>query len=225
MIKSMDLKVGEIRKIIASTIGGNLEAQGFVINKSLIRFKKKVNKKNKVEFFLNCLNYAPVRVEFNLIISSWVWEVNKEMAAYCKYLNEPYDITNPTFIFSEGELNPGLKDFELKYRIAYTHIVTDMDKIQAPVEDCRKVLEEAIIPILPFLSELGHFQNYVLQNYLQPEKWWSARNGLIAMKLKGLDELKMLTDYYWKSQDMEKMPKDNSFRKFVENITPYSTLP
>jgi hypothetical protein len=220
----MDLKVGEVRKVIASTIGEDLAAQGFVIDKSLTWIKKKVNKKNKIEFFINCYNYAPVKVEFKLIISFWIWEVNKEMEAYYKHLNEPFDIKNETFIFADGEFNPALKDLELKFRKSYTYVVTDMDKIEIPIEECREVLQEEIIPLLPCLSELPHFQDYVLENYKNSDKLWLARNGLIAMKLKGLDELKMLADYYWKSQDMEKMPNDNFFRRFVENIVSYAEL-
>jgi len=49
-----------------------------------------------------------------------------------------------------------------------------------------------------------------------------VKTGIIAMKLKGLEELKMLVDHFWESENLEQMPKDNFFRRYVENIMAYS---
>ena len=218
----MELKVRRLREIIASTIGEDLIAEGFSIDKSLTWIKKTVNKKNKIHFLIDCYNYAPVHLEFRLIISFWISEILSEMEKYHHYLNESFNSKGELFIFSEGDFNPLVKNLELKFRNAYTHIVTDINDTEIQISECRKTLREEIIPLLPTLSVLEKFQDYVLENYKDPEKSWLAKTGIIAMKLKGAKELEMVVDYFWKSLELDKKPKDNYFRNYVENIITYS---
>jgi len=150
----MDLRVGKLRELIASTIGEDLIAEGFTIDKSLTWIKKRINKKGKIEFFVDCYNYAPSKLEFRLLITFWIFEVIKEMEKYHQYLSVPFNNKSQLFIFSEADFNPLTKNLQLKFRNAYTHIVTDINDTKIPIGDCRKTLQEEIIPILPIFSVL-----------------------------------------------------------------------
>jgi len=218
----MELRVGKLREIIASTIGEDLRAESFTIDKSLTWIKKIVNKKSKIQFFVDCYNYSPNKLEFRLLLNFWIFEVIEEMEKYYKFLNEPFNNKSPLFRFSEADFNPLTRDWDLKFRNAYTHIVTDINDTDTPIKECRDILQTEVIPLLPAFSVLEEFQEFVLLNYKDPSKSWLAKSGIIAMKLKGSKELKMIVDHFWTTERIAEMPKDNFFRRYIENVVSFS---
>ena len=218
----MDLKVGKLKEIVASTIGQDLIAENFTIDKSLTWLKKTINKKNKIRVFIDYYNYAPVKLEFRLIFQFWILEIVQEMQAYHQYLNESFSKDWPTLSFSEGDFNSTTKHLEHKFRNAYTHVVTKINSTNLPIQECRKTLNEEIIPILSTFSILEEFQDYVLNNYKDIGESTLTKPSIIAMKLMGAKELKMIVEHFWSTLQLDQKPKDHVFRRYIENIIPYS---
>lgn len=219
----MDFTVRKLREVIASTIGEDLKAEGFSIDKSLTWLTKKVNKKNKIKCFINCYDYRPTKIEFRLIFQIWVSEIVTEMEKYHNYIGEPFDKEWPVFSFCEGDFNSKTKHLEHVIRNSYTHIITNVNEIDAEIASCRNTLKAEIIPALPTFSALENFQNYVLQNYKDIGKSTLTKPSIIAMKLKGEKELLILAEYFWNDLKFSQKPKQDIFRKYVENVINYNS--
>ncbi|MES2850913.1 MAG: hypothetical protein V4685_17815 [Bacteroidota bacterium] len=217
----MDINIKNLRELLAATVGEDLKAEGFSIDKTQTWIKKIVNKKSKIRFFIDCYKYT-TRLEFRLIISFWIHEVIQEKDKYYQYLGLPFDTKNQLYTFSEGDFTPIVKDLELKFRGGFTHKVTDITDTEIAINKCRQTLQKEILPILDTFSILEDFQKYVLESYKYPQIFCSATDGIIAMKLKGMEELELLVNYFWESEHLEQKPKDHFFRRVVENIIPYS---
>lgn len=216
----MDLKVGRLREIIASTIGEDLKVEGFSIDKSLTWLKKTINKKSKIRIFIDCYNY-PSRLEYRLGFQFLIAEIESEREKICRFAGIEFQ-TGFNLIFSEGYFHPKVKHLEHKYQSAFTHIVTDFKMVDDTIEDCRKVLKEEIIPQFPTFSILENFQQYVLNNYETIGDDTFTIPSIIAMKLKGDKELRMITDHFWNSLELDKKPKDHVLRVYIENVIAYS---
>ena len=216
----MDITVRELREIIASTIGEDLKAEGFSIDKSLTWLKKTVNKKNKIRVFIDCYNY-PSRLEYRLVFQFLIAEIESEREKICSFSGIEYQ-KGFNLIFSEGYFHPKVKGLEHKYQSAFTHIVTDLKMVNDTIEDCRKVLREEIIPQFPTFSVLENFQEYVLNNYETFGDDMFTIPSIIAMKLKGEKELKMIINHFWSSLQLDHRPKDHVLRVYIENIIAYS---
>lgn len=218
----LNIKVRTLKEEIASTIGKDLQDYGFKIDSTLTWVTKIVNKKNKIRFFIDCYNY-PLKLEFALVIQTMINEIEKEREQYCKYANLYYQ-KNYTLIFSEGYFHPATKNLEHNYKTAFTHIVSDLVMIEKEIADCRKVLNDEIIPMLPTFSILENFQEYVLKNYKKIGDSTFTIPSIFAMKLKGNEELKMITEHFWNALQLEQKPTDHLLRKFIENILLYSRI-
>jgi len=218
----MEFKIRKLRELIAATVGEDLKAEGFSIDKSLTWVTKKVNKKNKIKCFINCYDYTPTKIEFRLIFQIWVNEIVIEMERYHEYIGEPFQKEWPVFSFCEGDFNSETRHLEHKIRNAYTHIITEANEVDAAIKACRITLKEEIIPILPTFSIFENLQEYVLQNYKDIRESTLTKPSIIAMKLKGKAELNMLVQHFWRDLKFEQKPKEDIFRKYVEHITEYS---
>jgi hypothetical protein len=213
----MDLKIGKLREIIASSIGVDFQADGFEIDKTLTWYKKKVNIKNKIHVFIDCYNYAPFRLEYSLVFQFLIKEIENERERIYKLMGTDFQ-RGPTFTFSEGYFHPKTKYLEHKYQNAFTHIVTDFSMIHETIEDCRKVLNGEIIPKFPIFSQLENFQEYVIANYHTIGESALTIPSIIAMKLKGQKELELISKHLWEKLSLELMPENHSLRQFIKKI-------
>ncbi len=76
----MNLTIGNLKQVISSTIGEDLKAEGFTVDKSVTWIKKTVNAKSKIHLFVDCSishlsvwNFGLLLIfGFMKLISKWI---------------------------------------------------------------------------------------------------------------------------------------------------------
>lgn len=213
----MELSIENIKKDIANIIGNDLIADGFKLDKSNTWYTKKINK-NKVKIFVDCYNYKPIKIEFRLIFQIWIDEIIKEKEKFHRYLNEPFLNEWPIFSFCEGDFYKETKHLEHKYRNAYTHIIESHLDVEREILACKKLLYSEILPSLNDFTSLELFQSFVLNNYQSLSLNYYFIPSMIAMKLKGINELRKVVDYYWNVYGLKDYGNAEMSKIYARNI-------
>jgi hypothetical protein len=214
------LSIGKLRKLLTNTVGQDLIDEGFTINKTFTVLKKRVEIKNKITCFFDCYDYLPERLEYRLLFEFKIFELVKEAERFYKYCG--IEFNGFPLVLGEGSFHPRTKELDLKFRSAFTHVVTDFEMFSETVEDCKMVLHNEIIPRLPTFSTLHKFQEFVLQDYNSVYKLGIGIFSIIAAKLKGKEELHKLVAYLWEKLKIDSLNGQHLLRKLYGNILTYA---
>lgn len=215
------ITIGKLREKIGLTIGRDLVSEGFSLDNRITKAKKKINKKNDIVILFDCYDYNPVKVEFRLLLVFKISELEEESRMYYQYCNEEYS-GGKSFVLCEGDFHPKVSHLDQKLRSAATHIVADSVTLKEGIEDCRKVLKDEIIPMLPKFSILKEFQNMVLNDYGTIRRLGLIIRSLMAAKLHSHKALVNLVDYLWDELKLESKSDLHIMKKLVRGIIPYS---
>jgi hypothetical protein len=219
----MNFTIKSLKEISASSVGNILIENGFSIDKSQTWLKKKVMQKNSIKCFFDCYDYKPFKLEYRLVFIFKICEIENEMDKFYNFFGQTFNKA-PTFTFSEGDFRPDLKHLEGKYKNAFTHTVTDFDMIHGSIKECCSVLENEIIPVFPIFSDIGCFQEYVLNNYKLIGESKLTMPAIVAMKLKGTGQFEYIANHIWQNLDLESKNEKYYLREFITNFKEFSTL-
>lgn len=215
------LTIYNVRSTLGITIGQDLKNEGFSIDSKFTQLKKKIGKGNEIRISFDCYDYKPARIEFRLILVFVIKDIDDEAELFYTFCGEQYN-KGWTIVLNEGDFHQKVKFLQPKFRNAATHIVTNNETLNEGIEDCRKVLREEIIPMLPKFSNLSEFQNFVLTNYDEILRLGIEVPSLIAAKLHSKEALIKLVDYLWNKLGLELKSDLHIMKKLVGNIIRFS---
>jgi hypothetical protein len=216
--------IKNLREIIRSTIGQDLVNEGFVLDSTISSAKKKIDRRNKIKISFDYYDFSPGRIEFRILLAFFISDINDEIEKYYKYCNEEYYKLSPTITLTEGDFHPKVKDLEPKLRNAAMHIISDRESLDEGIEDCRNILKKEILPKLPYFSTLNKFQDFVMSDYEFVTKFDIIIPSIIALKLKGRDELVNLVNFIWSKLNLETKAESHILKKLVGNIISYTDI-
>lgn len=183
------LSLGWLRQNLAESIGKDLRPFGFKPNKQNTKLRKKLHK-NVIEINFDCYTYTS-KLEFRLLVMCLIPEIEEERKRFYHYLDRDF-VKGWTFILSEGSYHPKSKELEAKFQSAATHVVVDDQTLIEGIEDCKKVFNTEISPMLPAFESLDGFQKLIGNCSSWSSNVALIEPGLLAAKMKGRKELVQL---------------------------------
>jgi hypothetical protein len=212
----MSVSVRELRNILIDTIVQDYLEQGFSFNKSQFSFTKKIEK-NKVSSMLLFYDYAPAKVEYHFYFEFSIAEIQSEIKKLNLFAGTTYQ-DKVTIILREGDFHPLVKNESLKFRGAFTHVITDFEKDKNVIDQSRQILKNEFFPRISIFSDLNSFQKYIIENYEKTIDFLLVLPALLALKLLEHEEFVKFVSFLKEKLQLDSKDDSHTEKIMVDNI-------
>lgn len=210
------MDVFTVRNEVFNAIQDVLERNAIVPDKRLTWLTQKIGRKKSFRIFVDCLKFYD-RVEFQLTLEFWIYEVEAIWEKVKELRGEPY-YGGPTFTLAEGEFYHLLQNEIPKFQTSFYHIAYDAQSLNDEVELCREILVNEIEPYFSIYSNLERFQEHIVKSDYHVKGPKFVLPGLVAMKLYGECEFEKFVESVCKLYNYFVDPRDLYVFQYIEHI-------
>jgi hypothetical protein len=211
-----------IRREYFTIAGINLNECGFSHDRKLTIYKKTTENGNVFTIKVECYKYS-LKTNFRLMLMIKNVLIDRETRLFNAFINQEYN-NEPTFIFSEYDLNPTTNLAEPKYRTSFMHVVHDETTCKKEVWDSSQVLLNHIIPQLTLFDNLSLLTQYIKDDFQRIFKMGILFQTLVAFKIQAYKNLAPLYSYIWKYLKMDDLSDLNSNKIWLKEFKKYSNI-
>jgi hypothetical protein len=215
----MSVTVKELKERLINALENQFSKEGFSFNKSEFAFKKK-DKQSNIQCYFTFYPFQ-TKVEYNFTFTFLINELEDELKKFHSYCGTEY-IKGDGMYINEGDFHPIARNKPSKFRIAFTHIITDFEKDYHEIEDTSLVLQEEFFPRLDTFSNLQNFQKFIRAEYNRAFEYGGSFYALLALKLEGPTVFNPFLEYVSKKLNVQNLDPRHIERKAIENITAYA---
>jgi hypothetical protein len=173
-----------VREKISEIAGVEFEKLGLIPDSRYTWYTRKAeNSFGKVRCYIHCIkNFSSI--EFTLTFEYTIEELMGLKIALQKLRGEAI-IKAPTFTIGEGEFYRALEGENFKIRSNFYHKVTSEEDLLKECNLCKEIFVQDIAPMIPILSNLKNFQDYLIAENFKITSQKFILPGLLAMKMLG----------------------------------------
>ncbi len=172
------------RKILFETVGVEYSKFGLIPDSKYTWYSKKGNgSSGKLKCYVKGIkNYSSI--EFLLIFEFSIKEL-LTMESSLQELRGEVVQKAPTFTIGEGEFYRALEGENFKKRSNFYHKVTSEEDLLKECNLCKYIFIQDIAPMIPILTNLKNFQDYLIGENFKIVNQKFILPGLFAMKMLG----------------------------------------
>lgn len=217
----MNITIKEVKEALYDKVAGDFIGEGFSFNKTDFSFKKKKGKDTiRCEFTFYGF---PVKVEYNFSFVFFINELEKELEKFRNFCGTPY--VKFGIHIREGDYHPLVSNTDFKYRVAFTHTISDIMQDKESFEETRLLIKHEFFPRLKTFSDLKYFQNFVLEDYSRVTKYGIMSYAFLALKMKNTNAVLSLIEHLKVELRVTELDPHHATRKIIEDMALYAVQP
>jgi len=173
-----------VRKKIFEFIGIEYLKFGLIPDSKYTWYSKKADSNfGKVRCYIQGIkNFSSI--EFTLTFECTIKELLNMKIALQQLRGEAI-LKAPTFTIGEGEFYRALEGENFKIKNNFYHKVTSEESLLKECNLCKDIFNKDIAPMIPILSNLKNFQDYLIAEKFKIKNQKFILPGLLAMKMLG----------------------------------------